>query len=138
MDRKVVGALALALALASCGSSTLSRADLVKQANAICRHQQSLLNSEQKRAGRNFRAFVSGALPIVERRFEELKKLTPSSSSLKASYARFVGYERVNLAQVREIVAAQRTGRRPSVIQHNEEGHKRAALVESLHLSECR
>jgi hypothetical protein len=140
MDRKVVGALAMALvaalALASCGSGSLSRADLVKQANAICRHRAAQIASMQRRYANNFRGLVAAALPVASKGLDELRKLKPPSS-LKTRYEQFLALERAQLDQVRAALVAQKTGRRPRTAEPPAQIHRRGDVTRELGLTAC-
>ena len=90
MHGKVAGALvvALALALASCGgSSTLSKADFVKQANAACAKARK---DTEKARGKGISAFADRVEQYAREKAKGIEALKPPDE-LKASYTAYTG-----------------------------------------------
>lgn len=135
MDRKVVGALVLTLALASCGSSTRPKGDWRMQANTICRQRTSQLASLQKKS-KDFRAFAAAALPVASKSLEELQKIAPPPS-IKAEYGEFLAGQRALTDQARSILKPRTAGARPPASETAAEAHRRVRLINSLGLKPC-
>ncbi len=136
MNRKI-GALVLALVVVGCGGSgTLSRAELVKQANAICRRRTAQIESIRGHYARDFRGFLVAAFPAARKSLDELQALKPPSS-LKHSYEEFLSGERAQIEHVRAIVAAQKAGRRPGPGEGVTQIHRQGRIVHSLGLEAC-
>ena len=90
MHGKVAGALvvALALALASCGgSSTLSKADFVKQANAACAKARK---DAEKARGKGIAGFADRVEQYANEKTKGIEALKPPDE-LKASYTEYTG-----------------------------------------------
>jgi hypothetical protein len=103
MHRKALGAaVALALAVAGCGSSgPLSRADLAKRGTAICDRGNVAARAVMARHVRSFRAGVEEALPLIEKSIQELDALDVSSD-LRPKLATFTRFARKELKRIRD------------------------------------
>ena len=139
MDRKGVGAAVavLALGIASCGgSAALSRAELTKRANAICKHRTAKINAAQVRRKGSTTAFMAAALPIASKSLDELAALKPPAS-LKSKYDQFMTGERSQIGTVRRALAALRAGRRPGPGESVGDLHRQAQVTRDLGLEAC-
>jgi hypothetical protein len=141
MRGKIVRALlvvALALGLASCGSSKpLSRADLVKQANVICKQRSTGIDKLRPRYARSLVGLVAAATPVIDESIADLGKLKPPSE-LKGKYAQFIAGERARVARLKTAVAAFKAHRRPPSESSAADEHRLTALKEQLGLGTCR
>jgi hypothetical protein len=101
MDRKVVGAVVAAMALAAggCGSSSkpLTRAEFVTRAEAACRHAQQIVNRRGP-PSRGPEDFVNRLLAGLKAESNDLGKLTPPKN-LQATFAAF----KQDLAQFQDL-----------------------------------
>jgi hypothetical protein len=135
MDRKVLGAVvaALALALASCGGSdTLSRADFVKQANAICKRRTVMIAATQQHHRNDVRGAIEEALPVFAKTIDGLASLHAPAES-KASISKIIAIERAQLGRIRAIAA----GHRPSSAESLPVLHEQSNLKRQLGLESC-
>ena len=137
MERAVLIAVvgAIAFAAAGCGGSkTLSRAELVKQVNAICKQREARTEAVAARA-KTLLVAEQRALPIVSKSVDDLGALKPPAS-VRAKYARFVAYERTMLAKGRRALAGRGVGRETR--QDAQLGHARYGLITELGFTACR
>jgi hypothetical protein len=136
MDRKVLGAVLAMLALGATGcgggTGTLSRADFVKQANAICKRRTAQIAMTEARHRRSFRAGVTAALPLIVKSEEELRALKPPAE-LKGRYDELIAIERAQLQRIRQALAGHPSrGGDPG-----NELHRQASLRTELGLGGC-
>ena len=86
--------LAVCVAVAGCGgSSTLSRAELVKKANAICAQSESQaakLQAPTSSDAKSQAAYWDKAVPVVSNASSQLSALKPDSST-SADWNAFIG-----------------------------------------------
>jgi hypothetical protein len=139
MNRNVVGALvgAFVLVATGCGGSTpLSRAQLVRQANAICMRRTARIAAVQRSSKGNAKAFMSAALPVASRTLDELKALKPPTS-MKGAYDRFIAGERAQVAQAESALVAFRANRRPAHGETVAQMHAQARVTQELGLEDC-
>jgi len=81
MDRKVVGAVAAAVALVAggCGSTAkpLSRAEFVARAEAACRQATQVVNARTSRPTRGIEGFIERLVAGLKVESDAFNKLTP-------------------------------------------------------------
>jgi predicted small lipoprotein YifL len=141
MEGKVIRALMvamLALGLASCGGSgPLSRADLVKQANAICKQRTADVAAMRKRVHtRDFATFVAAVLPVVDKDTSKLEALKPPQE-LKSAYTTWTAGVRAQITHVRGSLAALRAHRRAPSGESPAAAERQAKLARQLGLTSC-
>jgi hypothetical protein len=134
MDRKpvvVVVVAAVALANAGCGGSSkpLSRAELVKHVNAICKPREARIQATLRRT-KSIPAAERELLPTMEKSIDDLAGLK-APARLQARYARFVADERIHVVGIRRTLAGKPN--KPGT----EHGHERYRLVTELGFTEC-
>lgn len=143
MDRKVVGAVAAAVALVAggCGSSSkpLSRAEFVTRAEAACRHAQQVVN-RRGAPPRGVEDFVRRLIAGLKVESDDLGKLTPP----KAMQATFAAYKQdvtqfSDLAKRYSAAAKARDRKQMESINHQATpmSQRRAAHIRSLGLRSC-
>jgi hypothetical protein len=135
MDCKLLGAVAAALVLvfAGCGSSKpLSRADYVKQANAICARRRAMIAATQKRHGHDFKGAIKEALPGYTKSVDQLAGLK-GPADVRAKMAQIVTIERAQISRVK----AALDGRRASNTEDGRATQRGTALKQQLGLTAC-
>jgi len=135
---RVLALVALVLGLASCGGSRpLSRADLVKQANAICRQRAADIAATRKRVHtRDFATFVAAALPVADRAASKLEGLKPPKE-LTSAYSRWTAGVRAQVTQIKRALAALRAHRRVPNGEGLAAAEREAKLARQLGLTGC-
>jgi hypothetical protein len=132
MDRRflIVTATAIAVTFGGCGSSSsLTRAELVKQANAICKRREATLYRVLTTA--RSRAVVQRKLvPTMDNSVADLAALKPPTS-MKARYERFIADQRFRMNRIRRELLGK-PNRGPN------RGHERYNLIVQLGFRECR
>jgi hypothetical protein len=119
-----------AIAAGGCGSSgsshPLSRAELRKQANAICTHREAQLQTVIARS-KSPAGAQRAALPTLDKALADLDALEPPAA-VKAKYARFVSDERTHIAEIRSGLSGKPTDHRTAAAL----GHERLRLMRGL------
>ena len=127
MDRNVVGTVVvvLALSIAGCGGSgSLSRADLAKQASAICKQRTTNVALLFKQHSGDSRAFMTAAIPVATKSLGDLRALKPPTE-LQSTFNSFLA------AQREEIDAVQHT-----LATHGSDNEAEGATGAKLHVRE--
>jgi hypothetical protein len=135
MDRKsCIAVLAMAgVAIGGCGGSKpLSRAELVKQANVICKEREAKVQAVLKTA-RELKAAERTLLPTMTDAVARLRALRPPESS-RAQYTQFVALDAALVTGIRRNLAGQHA----DSAAESARGHKRYRLTQQLGLSECK
>lgn len=144
MDRKVVGAAVAAVALAAggcgSGSSTLSRAEFVKRANAACTQAQTAATRPGGASTRGIEAFANRVMTGLKVESDGFSRLNPP----KEMQSTFVAY-RQDLAQfeglVTRYVAAVKARNRTQTEALNRQAtalnQQRQAHIRTLGLRNC-
>jgi len=134
MERKTCCAAVVtaAVAFAGCGGSgPLSRADLAKKGEAICKQQIARFYAIARRAG-SLKAGLSTALPMIVRSVDQLAALKPPTE-LRAEYARFISLEHARLLRIQRALAG-----RPLPQPTTPQGHAEDRVRDELGLPSCR
>lgn len=111
MHRKVAGLVAAALALgaASCGGDEpLTKAEFIRQADAVCVESRRVGTAEQSKLsgnGASMREVVDKALEVKQTLAADLAEIEPPES-LAASYKAYLRTLKLNTSLSREIVAS--------------------------------
>lgn len=127
----------LALGIASCGGSgSLSRADLVKQARAICTERRTGIEALRRRYPRDLARLIVAAVPLMERGTSKLADLNPPKE-MEAEYHRFVTDQRAEIAEIRRAIAAFKAHRRSPPGPSTGVTQRRTDLKHKLGLDTC-
>jgi Tfp pilus assembly protein PilP len=128
MDRRALVAGVSVLALVGCGgASRLTRAEFIKQANAICKHRAAAISAIEVRHGKDFRAALKEALPTA---FEDLRKLEALKPphALQDRYRVVMVHERAQLERVKRVLEGHRVGPGEGSVERHRDGRFRAQL----------
>lgn len=137
MERKLVatGTAALALAIVGCGSTgPMTRAEFMKQANAICTHRKALTTAAAANHSGNITAMVAADVPALQDGIRRLEGLHPPAE-FKSDFASVMAFERL---QVRSAEYYRRTGR--PLANSTEDGpplHRHEAMRALMGMSAC-
>lgn len=139
-----------ALALAGCGGdgnggaaagTTLTKAEFVAQANALCKDYDARIDALGEPAGiEDLVALAEQAKPIAEEAVAKLRALTPPED-LQAGYDEYLATGDVNVALLAELGEAAKSGDVAAIERIGTEGEANAdkahGIAAELGLADC-
>lgn len=134
--------LATLLAVAGCGGEErLSRAEFLRQADAICANYERRLDAiEEPRALRDVPRFIERGVPLARKELAELEKLRPPAED-EAKVERLLAQVRKTISELEHLgeaaAARDRAAAQAAAARVEEASDRAAKLAQRYGLDEC-